>query len=115
MDARATPQVDFDADKIRTLIAEYLRIDAKRVTDEAHFSGDLGLDWLDRIELMILIEDEFADVEFLDPATHEIKTVGDLIQFIAMTKAPSVKNNQNAAPTFRMSAASNSRLNARNY
>ena len=105
MDALAAPQVDFDADKVRALIAEYLPIDAKRVTDEAHFSEDLGLDWLDVIELMILIEDEFADVEFSDVAAHEIKAVGDLIRFIEMTKAPSVKNNQNAAPTFRRSAA----------
>jgi acyl carrier protein len=100
MDARAAPQVDFDADKVRTLIAEHLGIDAKRVTDEAHFSDDLGLDWLDEIELMILIEDEFAGVEFSDAAAHEIKVVGDLIRFIEMTKAPSV-----AAPTFRRSAA----------
>jgi acyl carrier protein len=33
-----TAQEAFDPDKVRTLIAEYLGIDAKRVTDEAHFS-----------------------------------------------------------------------------
>src|SRR5262249_868607 len=40
---------------VRTLIAEQLGVDVKRVTDEAHFTDDLGADWLDRLELMIVI------------------------------------------------------------
>jgi hypothetical protein len=52
---RIAPQEAFDSDKVRALIAEYLNIDAKQVTDEAHFS-ELGMDRYDRLELMILIE-----------------------------------------------------------
>jgi acyl carrier protein len=52
MDARTAPQMDFNADEIRTLIAEYLGIDAQQVTDEAHLGDDLGLDWLDKLELI---------------------------------------------------------------
>jgi hypothetical protein len=33
MDARAAPQADFDANKIRALIADYVGIDVERVTD----------------------------------------------------------------------------------
>src|SRR5215471_20946020 len=55
---RTAPRVNFDTDRVRTLIAEYIGVDAKRVTDEARFSDDLGLDWFGRLELMILIEDE---------------------------------------------------------
>ena len=47
---------------VRTLIANQLGVDVKRVTDEAHFADDLGADWLDRLELMIAIEDRFANV-----------------------------------------------------
>ena len=83
MDARAASQVNFDADKVRALIAEYLGIDAKQVSDEAHFSDDLGLDWLDQLELMILIEDELAGVELSGTAALEV--VGDLIRHIEMT------------------------------
>ena len=79
---RAAPQVNFDADRVRRLIAEYLGVDAKRVTDEAHFSDDLGLDWLDRLELMILIEDEFPDVEISDNDANHIRVVGDLIRVL---------------------------------
>jgi acyl carrier protein len=64
------------------LIAEYIGVDAKRVTDEASFSDDLGLDWLDRLELMILIEDEFADIEISERDANQIEVVGDLIRML---------------------------------
>ena len=34
---RTVPQEAFNSDKVRSLIAEYLGIEAKQVTDEAHF------------------------------------------------------------------------------
>jgi len=39
MDARGAPQREFEADKLRRFIAEYLGIDADQVRDEAHL-GD---------------------------------------------------------------------------
>jgi acyl carrier protein len=68
----------FAAKDVRTLIANHLGIDIKRVTDEAHFT-DLGADWLDRLDLMILIEERFADVEISDTDIDQIDVVGDLI------------------------------------
>ena len=62
MDTRAGLQVNFDADEVRTLIADYLGIGAKQVTDEAHLGDDLGLDWLNQLELMILIEPVKAEI-----------------------------------------------------
>jgi acyl carrier protein len=79
---RAAPQVNLDTDRVRTLIAEYIGVDAKRVTDEARFSDDLGLDWLDRLELMILIEDEFAEIEISESDASQIEVVGDLIRML---------------------------------
>ncbi len=79
---RTTLQEAFDTDKVRTLIAEYLDIDPKRVTDEAHFGDELGMDRYDRLELMILIEDAFTGVEFTDDAADQIEVVGDLIRHI---------------------------------
>jgi len=72
---RAAAQLDFDTNKLRTLIAEYVGIEAELVTDDAHFSDDLGLDWLDQLELMALIEDEFASVEFFANTTAQIELV----------------------------------------
>ena len=83
-----------EANDIRALVAKYLGVDVRRVTDETHFRDDLRVDWLGRLELLILIEDQFAGVEFRDGDADQIETVGDLIRYIedarlgSMTGAP---------------------------
>src|SRR5262249_21562357 len=67
---------------VRTLIANHLGVYVKCVTDEAHFTDDLGADWLDRLELMIVIEDQFADVLITDEEVDQLEAVGDLIRHI---------------------------------
>ena len=72
----------FAAKNLRTLIANHLGIDIKRVTDEADFRDDLGADWLDRLDLMIVIEERFADVEINDTDIDQIDVVGHLIRYV---------------------------------
>ena len=79
--AAATREV-LASNDVRTLIANHLGVDVKRVTDEAHFTDDLGADWLDRLELMIVIEDQFADVLVTDEEVDQLEVVGDLIRHI---------------------------------
>jgi acyl carrier protein len=68
--------------KVRSVIAGHFRIDADRLTDEARFRDDLGADWLDRLELMIAIEDQVAGIEINDGVVDHIETVGDLMRII---------------------------------
>ena len=68
-------------DKVRAFIAGHLDIDVKLVTDEAHFTEDLATDWLDRLELMMLVEDQFG-LEIADEDVHQIEVFGDLIRYI---------------------------------
>jgi acyl carrier protein len=79
--------LDCTADRLRKLIAGYLGIDASRVTDEANLSDDLGIEWLDQIELLLIIEDEFAGIQFSDPPTIEL--VGDLLRYIELASTQS--------------------------
>ena len=72
----------FQIDKVRALIADHLDVDIKLVTDEAHFTEDLGADWLDRLELTMLIEDRFMGLEISDDDVDQIEVVGDLIRHI---------------------------------
>ena len=51
------------------------------VTDDADLSHDLGADWLDRIELIILVE-EITGVEIPDHEANRIEVVGDLILYV---------------------------------
>ena len=66
---------------VRNLIAEHLGVDANGVSDEAQFLKDLGADWLDRLELMVVMEDHFG-IEFADDDVEKLVAVGDLIRFI---------------------------------
>jgi acyl carrier protein len=87
-----------DTEKVRALIAKNLDIDISRVTDDAHFIRDLGADWLDRLELIILVE-EISGVEIADDEADLIEFVGDLIRYIdkrwnvTRSALPSCSNN----------------------
>ena len=72
----------FQIDEVRALIADHLDVDIKLVTDEAHFTEDLGADWLDRLELTMPIEDQFNGLELSDDDVDQIEVVGDLIRHI---------------------------------
>jgi acyl carrier protein len=52
------------------------------LTDDARFRDDLGADWLDRLEVMIAIEDQISGFELADVVADQIGTVGDLIRVI---------------------------------
>lgn len=100
---RIAAQQDFETDRVRALVAKYLGIDVGRVTDEAHFSDDLGADWLDRLELMILMEDEFTGVQITEDDADQIQVVGDLIRHIEITnhEQRGGSGRRNAGPVFR--------------
>jgi acyl carrier protein len=89
MDARATLQLDFDATKVRALIARYLGIDVEQLKDEVHVRNDFDLDSLNWLELLILIEETFCGVEFSDAAVDQIEVVGDLIRHVEITNRTS--------------------------
>jgi acyl carrier protein len=65
---------------VRTLVAQQLDVDIELVTNETHFTNDLGADLFDRVELMLKIENQFAGVEITDDDIEQIQVVGDLIQ-----------------------------------
>ena len=68
--------------KVRKIIAAHLGVDPARVTDEARFRDDLGADWLDRLEVIIAIEDHVAGFEMAEVVADQIDTVGDLMRAI---------------------------------
>ena len=89
----------FATNDVRTFIANHLGVSVGRVTDEAHFTDDLGADWLDRLDLMIAVEDQFAGVEITDGDVDRIEFVGDLIRHIETLD--SERRRRGAAPVLR--------------
>jgi acyl carrier protein len=95
---QATAIATFAANDVRILIANHLGISVGRVTDNAHLTHDLGADWLDRLELMVAVEDQFVGVEITDDAVDRIEVVGDLIRHIETMD--SERRRRGAAPVF---------------
>ena len=77
---------------IRTLIADQLGVNVERVTDQSHFMRDLGVDWLTRLELVILVED-WTGLELRDDDVEQITVVGDLIRFFASAEKGGGRSN----------------------
>ena len=68
-------------EKLKDIIAEQLSVEADEVTMDSNIQDDLGADSLDVVDLITTIEDEF-DISIHDEAVEEIKTVGDIVNYI---------------------------------
>ena len=71
------------AGMVRDLIAGHFRISGDRLSDRSRFRDDLKADRLDRLELMIAIEDRLTGLRFDDTMVDQLETVGDLMRVIA--------------------------------
>lgn len=67
--------------RIREIIAEELDIELENVTNESSFKGDLKVDSLDMVELLMTLEEEFA-IEIPEEEAEKILTVQQAIDAI---------------------------------
>lgn len=72
-------------ERIKQIVADQLGVDLSDVVPDASFVDDLGADSLDRVELIMAMEEEF-DIKVDDQDAEKIKTVGQLIDFIVNLK-----------------------------
>jgi len=91
-----TPKEWFSINDVRTLVAKQLRVDVEFVTSETHFTNDLGADLLDRVELMLAIEDKFAGVQITDDDVERIQVVGDLIRHLNVRTTGTSRSHKQA-------------------
>ncbi|MCD8011487.1 MAG: acyl carrier protein [Lachnospiraceae bacterium] len=68
-------------EKLQEIIAGVLSLDAASITAEKSFEDDLEADSLDRMEIIMQIEDEMG-IEISDDALEKIITVGDAYEEI---------------------------------
>jgi acyl carrier protein len=73
---------EFSASKVRVFIAEYLGVEVDCIKADSHLTDDFGLDLLDIVELMILLEKQFVADGKVTDETDEIEFVSDLIRHI---------------------------------
>ncbi len=68
-------------DKIKSILAEQLDVDVEDLTLDTDIAKDLNADSLDVVEILMSLEDEFS-VEIPDEEIENIKTIGDLAEYI---------------------------------
>lgn len=68
-------------ERVRKVVVDQLSVDAAQVTEEASFTGDLGADSLDTVELVMAFEEEFG-CEIPDEEAEKIATVKDAVDYI---------------------------------
>jgi acyl carrier protein len=68
-------------EKVKTIIAEELGIEADDINMDSDLTEDLGADSLDAIELIMEIEAQF-DCEIDDSEATKIKQVSDIVNYL---------------------------------
>ena len=70
------------AGRVNEIVAEQLGLAADEVPEGATFSGDLGADTLDMVELVMAFEEEF-DLEITDEEAESLRSVQDVVNFVS--------------------------------
>ena len=68
-------------EKVTNVVVEKLGVKAEQVKLEASFVDDLGADSLDRVELVMALEDEF-DIEIPDEDAEKLVKVSDAVSYV---------------------------------
>jgi len=68
---------------MQELVAEHFEMDSEQVTMDTEFFDDLGADSVDVVELIMSVEDAFEVGETSEEVVSTLKTVGDVVNYIA--------------------------------
>jgi acyl carrier protein len=72
-------------EEVKEVIVDTLSCEADKVTMEANIFDDLGADSLDAVELNLALEEKF-DIAIDEEAMAQIKTVGDIVEYLEAHK-----------------------------
>ena len=69
------------SEKMKSIIAEQLNIDASEITLESSFKDDLNADSLDLFEMVMALKDNYG-VEIPSEDLEKLLTVGDVVNYL---------------------------------
>lgn len=69
-------------EKVKKIVADILEVELESVTEDASILDDLGADSIAVMEIVMELEEEL-DVEVPTDDILELKTVGDIIEYIS--------------------------------
>ena len=68
-------------DQVKESLADILICDADKIELDTDLVRDLGVDSIDTVELIMAVEDTY-DIKISDKDAEDLKTVGDVVEFI---------------------------------
>jgi acyl carrier protein len=69
-------------ERVSQVIASQFHVGPERLTESATIDDDLAATSLDRVEVVMALEDEFA-IDIYDEEAAELRTVGDVLACVA--------------------------------
>lgn len=81
--------------RVISVVSEILKIDKSKILPESRFKDDLGVDSLDRLTLLMAIEDEFGG-SISDSEAEKFTTISSVTEFIENRLNSNSKSNQPA-------------------
>ncbi|OWM86158.1 acyl carrier protein 2, mitochondrial [Punica granatum] len=69
-------------DRVVSVVKNFQKVDPSKVSPNAHFQNDLGLDSLDTVEIVMALEEEFG-FEIPDNEADKISSINMAVDFIA--------------------------------
>lgn len=67
--------------KVKEIIMDQLGIPEEKITMDTTFTNDLEVDSLDKVELVMNLEDEFH-IEISDADAENIETITDVVKYV---------------------------------
>ena len=77
--------MDNIVERVRKIVAEQLGVNEADIKNESSFVDDLGAEYLDNVELVMALEEEF-ECEIPDVDAEKITTVQQAIDYIVAHK-----------------------------
>ena len=68
-------------EELKKILVEEFSIDEEKITLEAEFVNDLGINSLELADLVLLCEEKF-EIEIDDDDLRELITVGDVVNYL---------------------------------
>ena len=72
-------------EQVKKIIAEQLGVKLEQVTDDSNLTSDLGADSLDKVELIMNLEEELG-IAIPDDELEQLQTVREVIDFVTKLK-----------------------------
>jgi len=74
-------------DQVKAIVSDTLKVEKEKLSMESRFTEDLGADSLDKVSLLMTLEDEFKK-SISDSEAAGLTSIGTVVEFIENSMRP---------------------------